>query len=119
MKSCYPIVHGEYAAALKDGRAAEIALSTDGGKTFRAVPEILDYEVRARVAYLVRVKAPIDSVKRFRASTEVMVNPRVFTGRVHAGSNELLFKCTDPAVIGLSSEGAAPAKVTVDRKSVV
>ena len=113
VKSCYPIVHGEYAAALKDGRAAEIALSTDGGKTFRAVPEILDYEVRARVAYLVRVKAPIDSVKRFRASTEVMVNPRVFTGRVHAGSNELLFKCTDPAVIGLSSEGAAPAKVTV------
>jgi hypothetical protein len=113
VKSCYPIVHGEYSAETKDGRAAAIELSTDGGKTFRAVPEVLDYEVRARVAYLVRVKAPIDSVKRFRASTEVMVNPRVFTGRVHAGRNELLFKSTDPAAVKLPSDGAAPAKVTV------
>jgi len=48
--------------------------------------------VMGRLAYFVRVKAPIGKVARFRAVTESQFNPRVFTGRLHAGGNNLEFK---------------------------
>ena len=92
--SCYPIVHGEYSAARGDGSAVAVELSTDGGKTYRAVAGALDYEVRARTAYRIRVKSAIAEVARFVAATEVMVNPRVFPGKMRPGANELIFKAT-------------------------
>ena len=94
VSSCYPIVHAEYVATRADGGTAAVELSTDGGKTWRPAAASLDYEVRARTAYLVRVKAPIAEVANFRAVTEVMVNPRVHPGKVRAGANEMLFKAT-------------------------
>ena len=92
--SGYPIVHAEYAAELKSGGTADLELSTDGGRTFRPVGGVLNYEVRARQAYLVRVKAPMAAVARFRARTEVMLNPRIFPGRLRAGANELTLKAS-------------------------
>ena len=113
VKSCYPIVHAEYSATAEDGRDVPLDISTDGGKTFRPVKRSLDYEVRARTAYLVRVNAPIAKVKRFSASTEVMVNPRVFTGRVRPGRNELRFRCVDPSRLAFHGNGVKSAEVTV------
>jgi hypothetical protein len=63
----------------------------------------LDYAVRARQAYWIRVKAPIAEVASFRAETEVMLNRRVFPGRLRAGDNALTLR----AVAG------GPADVTV------
>lgn len=113
VRSCYPIVHAEYSATAVDGRDIPLDISTDGGKTFRPVKRVLDYEVRARTAYLVRVNAPIAEVERFSASTEVMVNPRVFTGRVRPGGNALRFRCVDPALLGACTNGVTSAEVTV------
>ena len=63
----------------------------------------LDYAVRARQAYWIRVKAPIAEVASFRAETEVMLNRRVFPGRLREGDNALTLR----AVAG------GPADVTV------
>ena len=88
-----PIVWGEYVAKLKDGRVAALELSTDGGKTYRPMPGTTsEYMVKARYAYLVKVKAPRSEVACFRATTEVMFNPRVFAGWLQAGRNELRLK---------------------------
>ena len=102
--TCYPVVAAEYSATLKDGSKAPLEFSTDGGKTFRALGEgLLRYEVRARYRYTVRVKAPIAAVKNFAAMTQVQINARVYTGRLHAGANTLTLKGT----------GEGRAKVTV------
>ena len=93
VSSPYPIVWGEYEAKLKDGRIAAIELSTDGGRTYRAMPGTTsEYMVKARYAYLVKIKAPRTEVASFRATTEVMFNPRVFPGWLQAGRNELTLK---------------------------
>ena len=98
VKSPYPVVFGEYAAFLKDGRMAEVEISTDRGRTFRKLPRgrdgvsRLEYLVKARHEYLVRVSSSIGDVSRFAAKTEVMFNPRVFAGWLHAGRNELTLK---------------------------
>jgi len=92
VKSGYQIVRGDYEAVLADGRKAPLELSTDRGKTWRPLPEHAVYEVMARLEYLVRVKAPIASVARFRARTQLEVNARIFPGRLHAGANALNFK---------------------------
>ncbi len=103
----YPIVLGVYEARLADGSGAAIELSTDGGETFSPVPmnagrTMLQYRVKARHAYLVRVKAPVDSVARFSARTECEVNPRTYPGWLKGGGDKLRFK----------AESAAPARVT-------
>ena len=72
VKSPYPIVFGEYAAFLKNGRMAEVEISTDRGRTFRKLPRggdgvsRLEYLVRARHEYMVRVCSPIGDVSRRR-----------------------------------------------------
>ena len=102
VKTCYPIVAAEYGAVRKDGTPVALELSTDW-TTFRPIgakmegpaadPRVrLDYEVRARQAYWIRVKAPIEEVERVLAKTEVMFNARIFPGKVRQGRNELLFK---------------------------
>ena len=90
VRSSFPIVWAKYEAELTDGRNAALEISTDRGRTFRPLPAgDLRYEVRARYEYLVRVKAPLASVREFEAKTEVMVNRRVFPGRLRAGENTL------------------------------
>ena len=105
----YPIVHAEYAAVRRDGSRAALEISTDGGKTFRPLASPADYAVRARYAYLVRVKAPIGDVARFTASTEVQLNPRVFPGRLRAGANRLTFTCASGGAARVTVQGRAPA----------
>ena len=105
----YPIVHAEYDAVLADGSKAALELSTDGGKSFRPLASPADYAVRARYAYLVRVKAPMAKVVRFRASTEVQLNPRIFPGRLRAGRNRLTLKQTAGGMAKVTVRGRAPA----------
>lgn len=100
VSSCYPIVFGTYSARLSDGSFADIEISTDLGKTFRKLkkdPDGVvreDYKVRARMGYLIKVKAPISKVANFTGVTEMQVNPRVLTSKLAKGNNELLFKAT-------------------------
>ena len=98
VKSGYPITWARYAAYLKDGSPAKLEISTDF-KAFRELPApgadgatVLDYLVRARHGYWIRVNAPIASVKRFAAATEVIVNRRTFPGHAKPGANELTLK---------------------------
>ncbi len=98
VECAFPIVAARYAARLAAGGEAKLEISSDGGKTFRPLPAgLLRYEVRARHAYLVRVRAPIAAVASFDAMTEVMVNRRVFPGRLAAGENRLRFRADSPA----------------------
>ena len=91
----YPVISGSYTAVV-NGKPADIELSTDGGKTFRKL--VTDengkatYAIRARQAYYIRVKAPIDKVESFNATTEMMFNSRVQNGKLKAGKNTLFFK---------------------------
>ena len=98
VKSGYPITWARYGAHTADGSAAKLEISTDF-KTFRELPApgadgatTLDYLVRARHGYWIRVNAPIESVKRFEAATEVIVNRRTFPGHAKPGANELTLK---------------------------
>ncbi|MBR4654080.1 MAG: hypothetical protein IKO72_12050 [Kiritimatiellae bacterium] len=107
VRSCYPITLGVYEARLADGRAADLELSYDGGKSFSSVPmsngrATLQYRVKARHDYLVRVKAPIGSVARFTAQTECEVNPRTYPGWLKGGEDRVEFK----------AENDVPARVT-------
>jgi len=95
---CYPIAWGEYAAYGEDGKAFELDCSTDFGKTFKALPRNadgtynLEYRVKGRHEYLIRVEAPLAAVTRFHALTKGEVNTRTYPGWVTAGANELTFK---------------------------
>jgi hypothetical protein len=88
----YPIVAASYRAVKKDGGEAEIEISTDKGKTFRPLVSPATYAVRARMTYLIRIKAPIEDIVRFSAMTELQLNQRVFPGRIKEGKNEFSLK---------------------------
>ena len=93
VSSGYPVVAGEYVATKADGTVVPVELSFDGGKTWQSFgTNRLDYPVRARLAYWVRVKAAMRDVTAFRARTAVQFNARIFPGRVRAGENALRFK---------------------------
>ena len=98
VRNPFPIVFGEYAAFLKRGGFAKLEMSTDRGRTFRALPQGTDgvsrieYLVKARHEYLIKVCAPVSDIARFAARTEVMFNPRLFAGWLHSGRNELTLK---------------------------
>ena len=106
VKSPYPIVHAEYRAETASGAAA-LELSTDGGKTWfplaadAAGRAVVDYPVRARLAYLVRVRAPIAEVTRLTAVTEVQVNRRILPGELRPGKNALTLRadCGEPVEV--------------------
>ena len=104
----YTVVGAVYRATAA-GQPVPLSLSTDGGRTFRplkldaAGAAAADYEVRGRHGYWVRIEAPLESVDRFSASTQVMLNSRIQTGRLHEGLNKLLFK----------ADSAAPAQITI------
>ena len=109
VRSCYPIVWADYAAYLADGTSVPLEVSTNGGRSWRALPSgtdggaSLEYMVKARHDYLIRIMAPVASVKRFVAHTECEVNPRTYPGFLQAGENELAFKALsqDPALVSL------------------
>ena len=90
----YTVVRGEYRAEGADGKPRAIELSRDSGKTWREMPAEadgtvrLDYAVRGYYHYAVRAKGGEPS--RFRAMTELQMNPRVMTGLAHGGENEFL-----------------------------
>lgn len=94
----YPVVWAEYAAYLAGGKTAPLEVSTDFGRTFRPLPRgkdgrtVLEYRVKARHEYLIRVGAPIGSVRRFTARTQGEVNPRIYPGWVKGGENEFTYK---------------------------
>ena len=109
VRSGYPITWARYGAKLSDGTAAELEISTNF-KDYRALPApgadgavTLDYLVRARHGYWIRVKAPIGKVASFSAVTEVQVNRRTFPGHAKPGRNEFTLKCAS----------AGKARVTV------
>ena len=121
VKSCYPIVWGEYAARLAKGGFAALEISTDRGRTFRPLPAGKDgvarseYLVKGRLEYLVRVKAPIASVARFTARTEGEVNPRTYPGWVmKGGETAFTFKAEPGAEAEMTIAWREPVKdVTV------
>ena len=109
VKTGYPITWASYAAFRKDGSPAPLEISTNF-KDFRPLPKPsadgitrLDYLVRARHGYWIRVKAPIADIARFEAVTEVLVNRRTFPGHAVPGKHELMLKAAN----------AGTAKVTV------
>ena len=93
VESPYPVVAACYRATRRDGSTVPLEMSTDGGATFRPLSAgRVTYAVRARHAYLVRVAAPMQDVARFEAETEVLLNPRVMTGRIRPGANRFTFR---------------------------
>ena len=116
VRSCYPIVWGEYAARDAAGQALEIDWSTDFGKTFRPLPRgadgvyTLEYRVKARHDYLLRVKAPLAKVADLSLRTEGEVNTRTYPGWVTAGANALTFKAEPGVAAKVSVAWREPAK---------
>ncbi len=116
VRCCYPIVWGEYAAWDKSGKPIDLELSTDFGKTFRPVPKgrdgtsRLEYRVKGRHDYLVRVKAPLSAVKRLRLRTDGEVNSRTYPGWVRPGGNEFTFKAEKGAKADVAVAWTEPAK---------
>ena len=119
VKSCYPIVFARYVATLKDGSVAKTRISGDGGRSWRDLPSgDLDYEVMSRQEYLVKVMAPMDEVADFSALTEVMVNVRIFPGRLRDGRNTLTFKAEEGDAARVTLQCRANARPIVVRGGV-
>ena len=113
VRNPYPIVWGEYRAVSAGGGEIPLEISTDGGTTFRPLPRRSEYLVKARHDYLVRVKAPIGEVKRFTATTECMVNSRIFPSWLSEGDNEVVFKATGGGAAKTVLAWREPAKEMV------
>ena len=119
VRSPNPVVWAEYAARLKDGRMAELEVSTDDGKTFAALPRdaagaaTLEYRVKARHAYLIRVRAPISDVSRFTARMQGMVNTRTYPAWVKGGRNEFTYRAVSGPAVDLTVAWREPAKEIV------
>ena len=122
VNSSYPIVGAEYSAKLENGKYAEIELSVDGGKTFSKLKSDADskyklaYEVMARHTLKLKINAPISAVSQFKASTKMMVNPRVLTGKLKKGTNKLTFKATSGSDVRVTLKySTKSAPITVDK----
>lgn len=97
VKLPYPIVSATFRSGGKNLRGE---LSYDNGKTWRSVPVAddglcrLTLEVRARNSFLFRVSGEIDGT--FQAETCVQMNPRVLTGALLRGENDIAFRSDRP-----------------------
>ena len=95
VRTALPVVWGEYAAWRTDGSEAALSLSTDGGRTFRPMPKgrgdgvALEYAIKAHDGFLIGVDCPVEDIVRFRALTEMQVNPRTYPGWLVPGTNRL------------------------------
>ena len=100
VNSSYPIVSGKYLAQLSNGGTADIELSTDGGKSFVPLKKQSDgsyplkYEIMGHHKIIFKIKSAIKDVTNFSASSCLMTNPRVLTGKLLKGKNQLEFKAT-------------------------
>ena len=100
VNSSYPIVAGTYRAELAAGKCADMEFSADGGKTFKKLSADADgsytlkYEIMGHHKPVLRINAAMKDVRKFTASTQMMTNPRVLTGKLRKGVNELTFKAT-------------------------
>ncbi|MBQ7396893.1 MAG: hypothetical protein IJW08_10180 [Lentisphaeria bacterium] len=96
-------------AAKSNGKAVPLSISTDGAKTFHPLKldadgrAVLDYEVRARHGYWIKIAAPVSKVDSFSAVTAMMLNSRIQTGKLHAGVNRIKY----------NADTATPVKVTL------
>ncbi|MBR2632935.1 MAG: hypothetical protein IKD29_05780, partial [Lentisphaeria bacterium] len=94
----YPLTEFICSAELADGSFAEIEFSADNGKSFKSIKKdsdgkyLLDYEIMGHHQPLFKIKADIKNVKRFFARSCMMTNPRVLTGKLKKGRNDLTFK---------------------------
>ena len=115
VNSSYPIVGGSYFADLGNGKSADIELSIDGGKNFVPLKKSADgsyqlkYEIMGHHKIVFKVKSPVSSVKNFSAASCMMTNPRVLTGKLLKGRNQLEFKA--------SSGGKCDIVITYSKKS--
>ena len=100
---CYRIelpytVTGAIYKAVSGGKAVPLSISTDGGKSFHKLAldddgaARLDYEVRARHGYWLRIEKPISEVDNFSAVTAMMLNSRVQTGKLKKGKNTVRYE---------------------------
>lgn len=110
IRSSYSVVAAEYEATLKNGKKAELQISTDDGKTFRPFTSPATYQVRARTGYLIKVCAPISKVKNFRASTEYMSNIRMLPGALKAGENVITLKAVSGTGAKVTYKYREPAR---------
>ncbi len=100
VNSSYTIVAAAYRAELGGNKTAEIELSTDGGKSFTQLKADekgtyqLKYEIMGHHQPVLRIKAPLKKVTKFTARTQMMTNPRVLTGKLVKGRNELTYSAT-------------------------
>ena len=98
VRTSYPLVSFCCLAELEDGSFAPVEFSTDNGKSFRQIKYgadgigCLEYEIMGHHQPIFRIKADIKNVKRFFARSGMMTNPRVLTGKLIKGKNELTFK---------------------------
>ena len=104
----YTITSAIYKAT-SNGKAVPLSISTDGAKTFHKLPldengaAVLDYEVRARHGYWIKIEKSVADIDNFSAITAVMLNSRVQTGKLRKGTNNLKF----------DADSKHPVKVTV------
>ncbi len=119
VRCCYPITWGEYGAWRRGGRAVALELSTDFGKTFREIPRgangvsRLEYRVKGRHDYLLRVKAPLADVERLLVRTDGEVNSRTYPGWAAPGENEMTFKAEPGQKAKVTVAWSEPAKEIV------
>ena len=93
----YPIISGRFRAE-RNGQPVPMELSTDRGRTWRPVKSdaagnvTLDYAIRARYEFELRVNASPDEISAFHVETRVMLNSRLLTGVLRPGRNRLRLK---------------------------
>lgn len=93
----YPIISGRFRAE-RNGQPVPMELSTDRGRSWRPVKSdetgnvTLDYAIRARYEFELRINAPPDKISAFHAETRVMLNSRLLTGVLRPGRNRLRLK---------------------------
>ena len=130
VRTTLPVVWGAYAAWRGDGSTIGLSLSTDGGRSFRPLPAgsdggvSLEYRIKAHDGFLIGMECAASEVARFRARTEVQMNPRTYSGWLTPGENtfriaavsgaeaEVTFAWGEPkkeiAAAGGSFSGAVP-----------
>ena len=115
VKTSHPVVAARYRAERADGVVAALALSTDGGITWRDLPKDTDgsvsltYAVRGRTGYRIRIGAGEGGLVRFFACTELETNRRLLTGNLNSGMNRLTAKADEGTALRVKFAGRVPS----------
>ena len=114
VRTSHPVVAARYRAERADGTVVPLALSTDGGITWRDLPKgadgsvALTYPVRGRTGYRIRIGAEEGETVRFFARTELETNRRLLTGELHPGANRLVAKADGGTALRVKFAGRVP-----------